>query len=474
MQLRDYQEEFIGDIRGAMRQGHKAVVGVLPTGGGKTVVASFLGSSVAARGMQYWFVCHRDFLVEQTAKTFTRAGLDYGIIAAGRKPLDRPIQIVSVDTVRRRLDKVDRPGLINWDECHHIAAGSWGAVREWSGADCLHVGLTATPERLDGRGLQPPFSSMVMGPSVSYLMGIGALSQYRAFAPSMPDLSDVGTVAGDYNQRQLQQAMRESVILGDVVQTYREYSLGKRAVYFCVSIADSQALAAQFRREGINALHIDGTTPSDERTRAAVMFADGEIDVLTNCSLFGEGYDLAAQAGRDDVTIETVGLVRPTKSLPLYRQMVGRAMRPKPYPAIILDHSGVIQQHGLPDDEIEWSLIGLKNKSRPSTTKTCPSCAAVVHVHESTCPHCGAAFKRGGERVGPKRMEDAQLQEVDKELLRRQAAEKREEIAGCRTHEDFINLGIRRGYDPRWAHLQWKRARDKAENQAKAYLRDYA
>ena len=478
MKLRSYQENLIADIRGSVREGHRNVLAVLPTGGGKTVIASALAESTSLAGQGIFFICHRDFLVYQTSLTFQRAGLDYGLITAGKKMQDRPIQICSIDTLKNRIDNLDEiPRVIVWDEAHHLRAAGWMRVHGWTG-DNINIGLTATPERLDGKGLNPPFTKMVLGPDTAELMAMGMLSGYRAFAPSKPDLSQVRTIAGEYSAADIDKAVRESVIMGDVVGTYQERAHGRRAVYFCPNIAYSQELAASFREHGINALHIDGDTPSKERVQAAIDFADGRLDVLTNCALFGEGYDLAAQAQRD-VTIDCVGLVRPTESLTLHRQQIGRGLRPKDYPCIILDHAGNVEKHGLPDDKIEWSLEGRPKEPRKSTVKLCPVCSCANAATDKRCIECGASLVevRGG-RGGPEEVRDIKIEEIDYAAHKARREQMRQEERACTSKADYVALGKARGYKPQWAFIAWTRrkaadaaAQERVEQQAAAYLR---
>jgi DNA repair protein RadD len=476
MELRDYQAELIANVRAAIRGGHRNVLAVLPTGGGKTVIASALADATSKRGQGIIFVCHRDFLVHQTALTFTKAGLDFGFVTAKQKMQDRPILIASIDTLKNRLDQLDVPQVMVWDEAHHLRAAGWMKVHAWTG-DNINIGLTATPERLDGKGLNPPFTTMVLGPDTAQLMEWGMLSQFRAFAPTSPDMSDVRTVAGEYSQSDLEKAIRESVIMGDVVGTYQDKATGRRAVYFCPSIAYSKDLAAAFRAAGIPALHIDGDTPSKDRIAAAVDFADGRLDVLTNCALFGEGYDLAAQAGRD-VTIDCVGLVRPTQSLTLHRQQIGRGLRPKDYPCIILDHAGNIEKHGLPNDHIEWSLDGRPKEARKAESKMCKQCFCINPVTEKVCIDCGQPLT---EKRGPREIEvdeGVALQEIDYDAHKAKRERMRQEEEACASYLDYAALAEQRGYKKAWAGMAWQRrkARDQAaqervENQAAAYRR---
>ena len=485
MKLRDYQEDQVARTRLALRNLRKAgkkprVLLQLPTGGGKTAIASFITKAAVERGNTVDFLCHRDFLVDQTSKTFGRLDLDHTFIAAGRWHNQwSPVRVGMVNTLRNRLEKVRPPDICIWDEAHHISAASWAAImNHWP--DATHIGLSATPVRLDGKGLDAHFEELVPGPAVEWLIKQGYLSDYRAYTPSTPDLSGIHTRGGDYRRDEIDAEMNRSVIIGDMVQHYKRLSPGMRGVYFCSSISHSEHTAAAFREAGIVAVHLDGTHSTFDRKQAAMGFARGDIKVLTNVDLFGEGYDLAAQAEMD-VTIEMVGLARPTQSLGLYMQQVGRALRPaEGKTAIILDHAGNIERHGLPDDERDWSLTGIKKTQGDggSKTKECPSCFARIHVNCRACPHCGASQELEGEGGGGGReveQEDGELQEVDKEAIRK--ARKLEEWQ-CSSLAELIDLGKRRGYKnpEKWAGFMWtsrKQKRAKREHADKQQMDFY-
>lgn len=456
--LRPYQTRLYDGLLREARAGHKAILAVLPTGGGKTVVATALMDNARAKGRSAWFVCHRDFLIAQTAGTMKQFGLGHGYIAAGYPEGIVDMMCVSVDTLRSRLHRTTiRPDLMIWDEAHHSRAESWQRVWAWAGPGVTHIGLTATPARLDGRGLGPVdgkaggFTAMVEGPTTEELMRLGMLSGYRAFAPGKLDLSGVRTVGGDYDAHQLSAVVERSVIVGDVIEHYRSKANGLKAVYFAVNVSFSMRLAKAFTAAGIPAVHIDGNTPALERVKAARDLAMGRVKVLTNCAILGEGFDLAAVAGMD-CNIEAVGLVRPTMSLALHLQQIGRALRPKAGKAIILDHAGNVARHGLPDDERHWSLDGRKKGAPKKTTvKTCQICLGVSPINASVCVCCGAPFITKG-RDGPDHV-DGVLVEIDpKERARRM----REEVAAARSYSELVEIGRRRGYKPQWAGLLWK------------------
>lgn len=451
--LRPYQQDIIDAARRHLREVRRVLLQA-PTGAGKTALTASMLGTAANRGHRSFFICHRAELVEQAAATFSQVGIAYGIIAAGTAPNPlAPVQIASIDTLKNRLDRVAPPSLVVWDECHHIAAAGWTKVME-AYPEARHVGLTATPWRLDGTGLGAHFDRMVRGPSVRWLIEQGYLSPYRAFAPSHPDLGNVHTRAGDYVQTELAEVMGASAIVGDAVAHYRRLAAGKRAVAFCVSVKHSQHVAAQFRAAGFVAHHLDGTTPREERRAAIQAFRDGHIQVLSNVDLFGEGFDLPA--------IEAAILLRPTKSLSLYLQQVGRALRTYPgkASALILDHANNIATHGLPDDDREWTLEDRERRKKGDSDEArvavaqCPSCYT-VHRPAPRCPSCGHAYQTAGRKIEEI---DGELHEIDTARVREQ---RRAEQRDARSLDDLMRLAQARGYKnpAAWAaHVMTARA----------------
>jgi len=449
------------------------VLAQLPTGGGKTVIAAKMTGNAAAKGLRAWFICHRDFLLQQTSRTFDRVGIPHGFIAAGYEfNHHHQVQICSIDTLKRRLDRLTPPHLFEWDEAHHIAAAGWTKVFQWAGPRPRHIGFSATPLRLDGKGLDDKFGDIVVGPSSLELIEQGFLSDYKAFAPSTPDLTGIHTRAGDYARDEIDGLMDDGQIIGDMVRHYRRYADGLRCIYFCVSIKHSEHVAATFNASGIPAMHLDGDSPTELRIKAAKAFGRGALRVLSNVDLFGEGYDLAAQANMD-VSVEAVALARPTKSLGLHLQQIGRALRPGKPHAIILDHAGNLMRHGLPDQEREWSLKGIdKNKKGGGPmVRQCPECFAVHEAHKMVCPYCGHVYEKS--ETGGRKVEEieGELKEVDKVALRRS---RQNEERQCRTVEDLVALAKRRGYrnPEKWAAFiftyQQKRAQELYEAHARS------
>jgi DNA repair protein RadD len=443
--LHDYQNAIIEETRNHLRAGLRSVLIQSPTGSGKTVLTAHMAGSAADRGMRTWFNVHRRELVKQSVRTFSLVGIAHGVIAAGFLADPRQlVQIGSIQTLARRLHRLARPRFIIHDEAHHMAAGMWRAIYE-AFPDAIHVGLSATPERLDGAGLAPYFGAMVRGPTVAELIARGYLAPYRLFAPQAPDLSGVHTKLGDFVRGEVSHAMDDRRIMGNAIEHYLRLARGKRAVVFACSIDHSRHIVAEFTAAGVRAAHIDGETDHGVRDATIQAFERGELEVLSNVELFGEGFDLPA--------LEVAILLRPTQSLTLYLQQVGRALRPSPgkTEALILDHAGNALRHGLPDDDREWTLEGRKKLKGASSDlvpiKMCPRCFLAGPSASPKCRYCNYVFPIVGREVEEVAGE---LVEVDPKVVRRQ---RMREQAKASSLDDLIALGTSRGYrNPRaWA-----------------------
>lgn len=385
MNLRPYQLDLIDKTRALMKEGCKSILIQSPTGSGKTLLTAHMLHTAASKGMRSWFVVHRKELIDQSARAFKLEGLEHGIIAAGYgKSYGRSIQLASIQTLAKRFGQYRAPSLIVWDECHHIAASSWKKIYE-ANPNSYHIGLSATPQRLDGKGLVAFFEKMVNGPSVSWLIENGFLSKYRLYAPASVDLSNVHKRMGDYAKDELTTAVDKPKITGSAVEHYKKYAAGKRAIVFAVSVEHSKHIVEEFQKEGFNAEHVDGETPQEERARSVERFREGNTQILSNVELFSEGFDLPS--------VEVAILLRPTQSLGLYLQQCGRSLRPfdGKQNAILLDHVGNVERFGLPDQDREWSLE-CRDKSKgeyQASVRICPFCFGAFSS-SPLCPFCGA------------------------------------------------------------------------------------
>lgn len=449
--LRPDQEDVRRKLRVALRKS-ASVLAFAPTGFGKTVLAAALIKMIFNAGKRVIFCVHRIDLIIQTAKTFEKFGIPFSYIAAGHhyNPYHR-VFIASISTLKNRLGRIPAD-YIFVDEAHLSAANGWAKVaHHYKQTGAKLIGLTGSPERLDGKPLGDVWDTMVLGPSVRWLIEQGHLSRYRAFAPAGIDLTGVHVRGGDYVQSEIDDLMAGKAVLAGAVRHWRKYAAGKRTIAFAPSVTRAEALAAEFREHGIMAVALDGETPQEDRRRAFIGFADRQIDVIVNCQLFCEGFDLAAQVDRD-VTIEAVLQYSPTQSLAKHLQQLGRGLRKKPEPAILLDLVGNLSRLGLPDEEREWSLEGRKKKGGEEKVVTCPECFA-AHDPAPSCPECGHVYAVRKAEKGTGRIldeVDGELEEIDIEAVRR---ERKREQAMAKTLDDLVALATARGYKSpkKWA-----------------------
>ena len=450
--LRPYQHRAIHDLRLALRAGARAPLLVAPTGMGKTVIMADILRSIASRGRTAMVLVHRRELIAQTSAKLTLADVPHGIIAAGVASADAPIQVASVQTLARRLQHIAaQPDLIVIDEAHHAIAGTWGrTLSHWP--DALRLGVTATPLRRDGRGLREVFDQLVLGPSTADLIADGFLCPARIYAPpAVADLRGIRSRAGDYAVDQAADAMDRPTVTGDAIAHYRRLASGQRAIAFCCNVNHADHVAAAFNHAGIQADTLLGSTDALRRDATVARFAAGDLQVLVTVDVVSEGFDIPA-AG-------CAILLRPTQSLGLYLQQVGRVLRPAPgkAAAIVLDHVGNVHRHGFPDDPRDWSLDGVQRRSAAGgpaapTVRTCEQCFAAF-APAPQCPVCGTLCAPQPRRQ--LRQVDGELRELKRtakvmEFERRHA--QRSEVARARTLSELLAVAKQRGYSPGWAH----------------------
>jgi superfamily II DNA or RNA helicase len=394
--LRPYQVAAVADFERAVAAGQRRILLVCPTGGGKTVVACELIRRAVARHQRALFLAHRREIINQTSAKLTANNVTHGIIMAGVEP--RPmasVQAGSIDTLRvRALNskamKMPLANLVILDEAHHARAQTYRRVVE-AYPDAIILGLTATPCRGDGRGLGNIFEVMIECPQVPELIALGFLVGTKVYAPVDPNLRGVKTQQGDYVVSQLSQRMNTDKLVGNVVYDWLKHSERRRTVVFACDVAHSVHIRDEFLKAGIRAEHLDAKTPIKDREEILARLASGETEVISNCQVLTEGWDCPEMG--------CCVLARPTKQPGLYRQMIGRALRPAPgkQNAIILDHSGAAYRHGLPEDRVEWTLDTDRKAEAPMhlrrqlgaepRLRTCPSCEALMM--EPPCSHCG-------------------------------------------------------------------------------------
>lgn len=495
--LRRYQDDCVGKIRSCIIGLIFNILLVLPTGGGKTVIFTYLAQRMALKNKKVLILVHRVELLRQTSKALAKFDVDHGMI----NPLYTPnftasVQVASVQTLIKRLNYFLAvgwiPDAIIIDEAHHANAGSWRKIvnhfRELN-PKLVVTGVTATPIRGDGQGLGSEhgglFDEMVSGPSPKWMMEQGFLVTAKVLSPPKQfDSSQLKRGKGDYNSNDLANLINKKTITGNVVDHYKQICPGAPTIVFCTNVEHTKEVAKEFREHGFKFYAIDGTTDDETRNRVLEGLADGSVEGVCSCDLINEGTDVPAAT--------CAILLRLTSSLGLHLQQVGRVLRPvyadgydietkegrlaaiaassKPF-AYVLDHvgnignwvdGGFIENHGLPDKEHIWNLEGeVKRKNKKTTEATirvqmCLSCFA-VHEPAPVCPECGHVYEIKDN--SPKKVA-GQLQEITSDMVTKKVIDPKKradqiETAKANTMEALLKIASDRGYREGWAVRQF-------------------
>lgn len=450
IKLRPYQTDVNLKIFQAWNEGHKNVLLVLPTGGGKTKCFCALvieTMNIPGVSLPTAIMVHRKELVQQICLTLSEEEISHniiaarkdikGIIAAERRMFGRQfynvnskVTVISVDTLNARYETYKNwcTQIKQWitDEAAHVLReNKWGkAISYFTNARGL--GVTATPERLDRKGLgshaDGVFDIMIEGPPTRWMIDAKYLSKYKIAIPDSDynKYLQSNSSTSDYSKQAMIQASNKSQIVGDVVENYIKFANGKQAILFASDVATAKRMEKKFTDKGIIAKSLDGTTPDAQRLDALIKYREKKIQLLINVDLFSEGLDVPA--------IECVIIARPTKSLNIYLQQIGRGLRildGKDH-AIIIDHVGNILHHGLPCNVKKWTLDRIKTTGKKlNFLRICSNyeCNAPYMRSLVLCPWCGepAISKSNSAETGdriPPRQVDGDLFLIDPETFR--------------------------------------------------------
>lgn len=512
--LRDYQNEQIQQLYAAWNAGHKNVLNVMPTGGGKTVTFS----QVLSQWNGYTCsIAHRRELVSQISMSYASFGLYHRLIAPDnvikalineqRREFGRtfynpqaPAAIAGVDTLVSRAESLKswlpQVTLWNCDEAHHdLKINKWGKATALF-TNALGMGWTATPQRADGKGLgahsDGVFHAMVIGPSMRDLINIGSLTEYEiACPPSDFNIDNLGTVgtSGDYSQKKMAKESKRSHITGDIIRDYLRFARGKQGICFVTDVDTAHHVANKFRAAGIRAESVSAKTPEAVRNEFIRRFRNGDIDILVNVDLFGEGFDVPA--------VEVVIMARPTQSLAVYLQQFGRVLRPMDgkQAGLVIDHVGNVVRHLYPDMPRNWSLDAREKRSSSKfdpdlmPLTSCLNCYKPYERTKPRCPYCGHYHVPEG-RVGIEQVDgDLELLSIDMLNKMRQAVaviDAPAELVGNRVRHaagDFAAKGaMNRHFEKQqaqaelratiaqWAGLQRSLGREDRESYRRFYL----
>lgn len=429
MELRPYQKDLINKLKQALRQGYKSPVLVLGCGGGKSVICADISKRATEKHNRVLFIVHRKELVEQIQNTFDRYGVD--------------ANYCDVLMIRAAAKSDKHYSIIITDESHHSTCKSYQTIYD-KHPDAIRINVTATPCRLDGRGLGETCDTIITTVTPKWLIKNKYLAPFEYYTISVADLTKLNKKHGEYED--ITDLLDKPKIYGDIFKYYRQ---GQKAICYCSSIKHSENTAAEFNKRGISAAHIDGNTPSEERKAIIDKFRIGEIMVLCNYSILGEGFDVP--------DCDTVMLLRKTASLGLYIQMAMRGMRYKEgKTAYIYDFCGNAYEHGLPDEDREWTLDSKKKTSRnPSSepdvlVRQCKNCFKTYSGTGKICPYCGADNgKTAREIEQDKRAELERIEAVERK-------EKRMEVGMAKTKAELVKIAKERGYKYGWVYQQMK------------------
>jgi DNA repair protein RadD len=462
---RYYQTEGVQKATEAVVSGFRNLILVAPCAAGKTLIGAMLIQGALRKGIRCLFLAHRRELIRQSFEKLYEggvpldaigiemagvdqwnrtAGSDEWIWAQAKRNPNAPIQLASVDTLRRR--ELPPAGLVIDDECHRCTSKT---RREFAAhyANSIRIGLTATPIGPNGGSLADVYEKLIIVATPSELAAAGHVLTPRVFTvpkSGLPDLRGVpvSQATGDYRESELTRAVDRGAITGNAIDHWRQYADGLPTVLFPASIVHSQHCVAEFNRSGIPAIHLDGKMSAKKRAKILSMLKSGEVSVLSSCDCISEGFDFPPLACAIDVS--------PTLSLVRHMQRMGRVLRlwPGKERPIILDHAGNCVNHGRPDIDREWELRAIcKGEKRPvgsPISVVCKQCFAVFPHGTREC-ECGYVFgtsdnPRIPEVVDGQLVEDAPVK-ADKRKIAWDGL-----VAKCKEN----------GYKPGWAKIQFK------------------
>jgi DNA repair protein RadD len=444
MTLRDYQAELKAGVYGSWANGHKHVMGVLPTGGGKTKLIAAITREHDGLSVE---IAHRQELVFQIAMALAEDGVWHRIIAPEKVVRyiskmqaeelgqswvngNAPAAVASVDTLISRSEQLKlwqrQVTLVQGDEGHHwLMTNKWGKAYT-SFPHAKGVLWTATPRRSDRKSLREGHggicTDMVLGPMQRELMNRGYLSGYTVYGPP-PSIDrsklDVGGT-GDFTAASAARESQRSQIVGDAVEHYFKLIPGKMTLAFMVDVKQGFETAERFRQRGVPAVAMSAEhTSTEERVENMRAFRRGDLKVIVNVDLFGEGTDCPA--------VEAIIDAAPTVATGRFMQRLGRLLRVSPgkvkgyYLDLVGNYIDFVSRHGcLPEDVTDWSLdVPAKRKRKENDEHeltACPSCYLLRERFIRVCPYCG--FKPEAQsRSGPEQV-DGDLMEYDDVLLK--------------------------------------------------------
>jgi len=439
--LRPYQDMLVSDIEMSYVLGCRRPLAVLPTGGGKTVVFSKITENEVVDGKRVWILAHRQELLAQASRTLKSFGIRHSV----QPDFSAQVLVASTQTIVRRLAKLPEPDLIILDEGHHGTSPTVRKIFDYY-PDARKLGVTATPCRLNGAGLGSVYDDLILGPTNTFLTDNGFLSPAKYYAPPIKaDTSKLKIQAGDYSTKQSEEVMDEPQITGDAITHYRQICDGAPMLVFCVSVAHAHHVAEQYRTAGYRAAAVDGNLSDDDRDDRITGLGTGKYQVITSCDLIGEGLDVPS--------VTAVQLLRPTASLALHLQQIGRGLRMSSGKdhTYVLDHVGNVGsvvngrwmvKHGFASTDHHWTLDAGKKvmQGKAPPTRTCEECFS-VHLSKPVCPYCGYEYPKKEKTFKSLKHVDGKLVEIEQTK-----EQQRIEVKKAKTYPELYAIAKARKY----------------------------
>lgn len=467
--LRKYQSEAIQWARDQVRAGMKRILLVGPVAAGKMRIVA---STIQTSSVPALFVANREELINQCCDQLRGLGItNIGVMRGDddRTYASASTQVASIQTLARRKKPV--AGLVFVDECHRAMSDSYQEHVFDHYIDSIILGFTATPTRLDGRPLGHSFQVMKVFATYAELIKLGFIVAPECYdgGPDNPNLANVGMAGGDYDETQLAGVMRETKLIGGLLDHWQRLAnkypkpdgtIGlvegpyRRTIIFAVNIAHSHDICERFAKAGVRIAHLDGDTKDSERVRTIKALGDGEIDAISNVNILLEGTDIPSA--------KCVAHARPTQSLVLARQGVGRIMRPwhpgcplgcLEHPSVVpllLDHAGLIANHGFPHEDLHWELNAKPRRfEKRIKLKLCKACFAYIPPTRMLCPYCGGDCSA----PDPEEENQKQIQETKDQLVRRSTTPEDMKRA---FFDNMVKVARHKGNKPGFASAKYK------------------
>ncbi|MFC6686315.1 DEAD/DEAH box helicase [Jhaorihella thermophila] len=424
MRLRPRQKLFVERSLAALST-RGNTLGIAPTGSGKTIMLSAVAGEMVEGGAKACVLAHRDELTAQNREKFGRVNpsISTSVVNAATKDWSGQVTFAMAPTLSRsaNLEAMPKLDLLVIDEAHHAIADSYrrivDRVRD-ANPEARVLGVTATPNRGDRKGLREVFDNVADQVRLGELIASGHLVPPRTFVIDVgvrAQLQKVRKTALDFDMGEVAGIMDCAPVTDEVIRHWRDKAAGRPTIVFCSTVAHAAHVAEAFNAAGIPAGLIHGDLAADERRNILAAHASGEIAVLVNVSVLTEGFDHPPTS--------CVILLRPSSCKSTMIQMVGRGLRtvdPEEHPGIVktdcvvLDFGTSSLMHGTLEQDVD--LDG-REVSGTAPTKTCPECEAEIPLGARECPLCGALLVEPKDEAGTEALESFVMTEID--LLKR-------------------------------------------------------